>query len=299
MTVVLVVVGVMVAGLALRDVLHEILHPSGSGSISQRIMRAGWALFRWIGGRWPGALPLAGPVIFVTVLVVWALMLAIGWALVYWPFLPESFRFASPLAPAAQDGFDDALYLSLTALATLGFGDITATTPWLRVLSTIQGLVGFALLTAGMSWILSLYPVLTRRRAFASRVIMLDDASRRTGIDVAGRDAGDATRVLDELAAQLCVLRADLMLSPLSYYFHDNEPGVALPLALPMLLCTADLARDSDSPSVRHAAASLAGTIDAFAELVGSAHLDMRRAGTVAVLSAYAQHHPYRPPPSS
>lgn len=294
MTVVLVATGAALAGLALRDVLHELFHPAGSGAISRQVMRAGWRLFRWIGSPRPSALLLAGPVILVVVLAVWALMLAVGWALIYWPFLPGEFRFASPLVPSTQDGFDDALYVSLVALSTLGFGDVTPTASWLRVVATAQGLVGFALLTAGISWILTLYPVLTRRRAFASRILVLDAASRRTGVRVAERDPADAARLLDDVSAQLTVLRADLMLSPISYYFHDSEPGVALPRALPLALHVADEAGRSDSASVRHAAASLTGALDAFAALVGSAHLGVHDAPTAAILVAYEREHPYR-----
>ena len=294
MTPVLVVAGVTLAGLALRDILHELFHPGGSGTISRQIMRAVWRLFRWIGARRPSALPLAGPVTLVTVLICWALMLAVGWALVYWPFLPDAFRLASPLTPSTQDGFDDALYVSLVSLSTLGFGDVTPIPAWLRIVATVEGLVGFALLTAGISWILMLYPVLTRRRAFASRVLVLDEARRRTSVSIAGREPTDAARLLDDLTAQLTVLRADLMLSPISYYFHDNDPSVALSRALPLVLRTAGTFDQSGSASARHAAAALAGAADAFAALVAAAHLGMAGQPTGAILTAYQREHPHR-----
>ena len=294
MTLVLVAAGVALAGLGLRDILHELFHPGGSGAISRQVMRALWRLFRWIGARRPSALLLAGPVTLVAVLTLWALMLAVGWALVYWPFMPDDFRFASPLAPAGHDGFWDAMYVSLVALSTLGFGDVTPTAGWLRVAATVEGFVGFALLTAGISWILMLYPVLTRRRAFANRVLLLDDASRRTGVGMAERERTDAVRLLDDLTAQLTVLRADLMLSPISYYFHDNEPSVALARALPRLTDTAAAFADSLHPSLRHGAAALQGAVDGYAALIGSAHLGMEGAATGVILTAYAREHPHR-----
>lgn len=294
MTWILVAFGVVLAGLSLRDILHELFHPGGSGAISRRIMRTLWRLLRWVSAWWPSALPLAGPVIFVAVLAAWALLLAVGWAFIYWPFLPGGFRYASPLVPTQQAGFDDALYVSLTALSTLGFGDITPTTPWLRLIATAQALVGFSLLTAGISWIVMLYPVLTRRRAFANRVFVLDQASQRAGVALAEREPTDAARLLDDLAVQLTVLRADLMLSPISYYFHDNQPDVALPRALPRALHAADAAGRSESPAVRHAAAAVAGAIDGLAALVGSTFVGMTGATTEAILAAYEREHPHR-----
>lgn len=297
MTAVLVTAGIVLAGMALRDVLHELFHPGGSGNIAGWVMRATWRVFRWIGTRRRSVLPLAGPVALVAVLMTWASMVAIGWALVYWPFLPSEFRFASPLVPAAQDGFDDALYASLTALTTLGFGDITPTKAWLRVAATLEGLVGFALLTAGISWILMLYPVLTRRRAFANRVLVLHDAGERSGTGLAEREPLEAARLLDDLTAQLIVVRIDLMLSPISYYFHDNDASVALPRALPHLLGTVEVVGQSESPSVRHAAATLDCALAELATLIGTAHLGMARASTTDVLDAYEREHPHQQHP--
>lgn len=156
MTAGVVAAGIILVALSLRDILHELFHPGGSGGIARRLMSGMWRVFRRIGRRWPSALLLAGPIILVAVLTVWALMLGVGWALVYWPFLPDEFRFASPLIPSEHHRFADALYVSLVALSTLGFGDITPTNAWLRIAATAEGFIGFGLLTAGISWILML-----------------------------------------------------------------------------------------------------------------------------------------------
>lgn len=294
MTAVTVGAGLALVAIALRDVLHELFHPGGSGAIASRVMRGLWRIFRWLGGRWPSSLLLAGPIILVAVLTAWGLMLAFGWALVYWPFLPDEFRFASPLTPAGQDSFADALYMSLVALSTLGFGDVTPTIAWLRVATTAEAFIGFGLLTAGISWILMLYPVLTRRRAFANLVLVLDEADMGEATIVEQREPADAARLLDDLTARLTVLRTDLMLSPISYYFHDNEPSVALPRALPRVLDAAEQAIHSGGRSVRHAAVALRAAIDGFAATVGSGHLDMKGEKTATILAAYTREHPHR-----
>ena len=292
MTIVATSAGVVLIGLALRDLLHQLLHPSGSGALSRWVMHGLWRVLRALGPQNHWLLGVAGPVILVAVLVTWTLLLVTGWALVYWPRLPDQFRFASPLSPATHGGFDDAVYVSLVSLATLGFGDITATTAWLRFATAVEALVGFALLTVGISWVLLLYPVLTRRRALAQCVTLVGEAERRTGVRVTDRDAAAASRLLDQLAADVTTARVDLMLSPISYYFHDPERSVSLAAALPRLAELADAPSDDASPSVRHGAAMLRGAVDAFAALVGAAHLGLKGAPTGAVLQAYARDHP-------
>ena len=57
------------------------------------------------------------------------------------------------------------VYVSMVAVATLGLGDILSATPLLRIVVPLEALVGFVLLTAGISWVLQPYPELIRRRA--------------------------------------------------------------------------------------------------------------------------------------
>ncbi|HEX6535239.1 MAG TPA: potassium channel family protein [Gemmatimonadaceae bacterium] len=282
--------GVSIIVVVLRDVLHELFHPSGTGTIARTLMHAFWRVFRALGRRHRSVLGLAGPVILVGVLAAWTLLLAVGWALVYWPGLPDEFRFSSPLAPATQAGFGTALYVSLLSLSTLGFGDVTPTSPALRLGATLEGFVGFALLTAGISWILMLYPVLRRRHALAQRIVLHGAAARRTGIGIMERDPAEVSRVLDELAASLITARVDLMLSSISYYFRDPERGVSLPASLPELMRIADVPDDAN-PTVRYSAVVLRVAIDAFADLVGAKYLGLRKAPTMAILSAYADDH--------
>jgi hypothetical protein len=106
-------------------------------------------------------------------------LLLVGWALVYAPRMPEAFLYASGLDEERQGGLLDGLYLSFVAQTTLGYGDIAPREDWLRRLAPMQALLGFALLTAGVSWVLSIYPALARRRALARQVRGMLEAQRR------------------------------------------------------------------------------------------------------------------------
>jgi uncharacterized membrane protein len=78
-------------------------------------------------------------------------LLVIGWALLYWVHLPSTFLLASGLDPKTHSGFNDALYLSLSTLTTLGCEDITPTSEWLRVVTLLEAMVGFEISTVSLS----------------------------------------------------------------------------------------------------------------------------------------------------
>ncbi|WP_455403051.1 potassium channel family protein, partial [Streptomyces bambusae] len=153
----------------MRDVFHTLWHPTRHGGLSRLIMTGCWRLSgRLAGGR--RASGLAGPLAMVTVVATWALTVVVGWALVYWPHMPDGFTYTAGLRPAEHAEFLDALYVSLVHVSTLGLGDIAPGEGWLRVLAPVEALVGFVLLTATVSWTLGIYPALARRRALALRL---------------------------------------------------------------------------------------------------------------------------------
>lgn len=282
--------------LTLRDVFHEIFHPSGTGSASGALSRATWRLFRRLAGWHPGALALTGPVAVVAIVACWAASLALGWALVYWPYLPERFLLQTGLDPQAQGGFLDALYLSLVTLSTLGYGDIVPTAGLFRVLAPLETLIGFGLLTAGLTWVLQIYPALTRRRSLAQQVAVLHDAEAESGSDVLEAHPETAEQVFRDLAAQVLTVRGDLQQFYVTYFFHNTDENSSLAAALPYLARLADSGADPDQPPrVRLGSAIMRRSLDDFAATVGPRFLDLSSASTEEVLEAYARNHRRRP----
>lgn len=284
-------IGALLVGLAARDIFHELFHPGGSGSISQRLQRALWGGFRHVGRCRRRVLRLAGPLIFLAVVAAWGLLLALGWTFVFWPYLPEHFRFASPLEPSAEQGFGTALYVSLLALTTLGFGDITPTHPVLRVLANLEATLGFALVTAAVSWLLSIYPVLSRRRALAHRVSLLHIVRERSGRRVIGLDPALALPLMGELTTALAQVRVDLMQSGISYYFHDQEDA-SLAVTLPLVANMAeDGVQEGRAEAVRFAAMGLREAVRSYLDVVRREHLRRPEERLEATLGAYAADH--------
>lgn len=287
----------IVAGL--RDLVHVLFHPAGSGILSRGIMRALWRVLRRIAARRPRVLAIAGPAIFLSVVTTWTALLALGWAFVFWPFLPHGFRFASGLDAAAGGGFEDALYVSLVSLATLGFGDVTPTLPWLRVAATLEAGVGFVLLTAGISWILSLYPVLRRRRAFAHDLALARAAHEHHDVAPDALPSSEAGALLSRWTERLTAIRADLVQSPISYYFHDPSDDASLPALLPYARVIAAASQGAERPpSVRFHGARLERAVGDYLQEIGASFLPTRqRPGddAQALLEGYAADHCRKP----
>lgn len=216
--------GALLVLVILRDVFHTLWHPTRHGGLSRLVMRTVWRLSAHRGSRGRPA-GLAGPLGMVVVVAVWALTVALGWGLVYWPHMPDDFTYASGLPPDQHAGPVDALYVSLVTLATLGLGDIAPATGWLRVLAPMEALVGFVLLSATVAWILGVYPALARRRTLALRLSHL----RRGATTTRSLDSGGGAAVLDGLASALATVTVDFMQYAESYYFHDADENTALP----------------------------------------------------------------------
>jgi hypothetical protein len=268
---------------ALRDIFHELFHPAGRGSMSGALMRVVWLLFRRAALQRPGALALADPAALVAVIAGWAALLAVGWALIYWPFLPEGFLLATGLDPSTQGGFLSALYLSLVTLATLGYGDIAPTDGLLRLLAPLEALVGFGLLTASITWVLSIYPALSRRRTLAHEILLLRDAQPET--EAAGA-------LIGELLSRLTAVRSDFLQYPIVYYFHSTDENESLATALPYVIRQAKEVGDSNVPGdVRLRSAMLRAAVDDLAATLGAQFLGLPSAPTETTLAAYARDH--------
>lgn len=296
MTLLLSLLGAGLLLFALRDIFDTLFHPSGKGMLSRALPRLLWHGVRRIGVRYPLAQELCGPVTLLSVIVSWATLLAVGWTLVFWPHLAEGFVLASEPNSSAHGGFVDALYLSLVTLTTLGYGDITPTTGWLKVLVPLEAMVGFGLLSASLSWVVSLYPVFSRHRSLAHEVSLVRKAEGETGIGMAQMDALAAEQMLGSITTQLIAVQTDLIHFPISYYFRSSNERFELSAAMPCLLRLAQEGYGMNcAPGVRLRASMLRGAIEDFSATIGARFLDLPSASSEKVLAAYARDNLHTP----
>ncbi|WP_040340133.1 potassium channel family protein [Candidatus Blastococcus massiliensis] len=281
--------GVLVVLVALRDIFHTLWHPSGRGSISSRVMRAVWWVGRHLRKR-GGAGVQTGPVALGAVILAWIVLLVTGGALVYGPHLPEGFVFQSGLDVSERSEVLDAVYLSTVTLATLGFGDVVPVSGWLRIAVPVQALIGFALLTASVTWVLQVYPALIRRRAFAVRLAQLRAVPAEELLH--DPDSSVAAPLLESLAGTLAQVRVDVTQYTETFYFRDGDEEAALPAMLGVAAGLAHAGHSAPRRDVRIAAGLLQAAIDDFAHVLDEQFLHVG-GSTDEVLAAYARAHDY------
>ena len=288
-TILLTLAGAAMIALALRDIFDALLHPEGRGTLAAAITRSIWLLSRR-GGSHHRVFLLAGPLALGGVILSWALLLAIGWALVYLPHMPDGFRFAE--GTGGSGDLVDALHVSLVTLTTIGFGDVIPQAGWLRLALPLEALLGFGLLSATVSWLLLIYPVLARRRSLAYEISLLRKAQYEAGLPVEQLPPDTAARIYAELTSRLVAVERDLVHFPVAYYFAERDERFSLPAVAPYLL---ELARRGASKAmpepVRVHALLLLEAIDDLAATTAARFHGVDAGSAEGVLRAYARDH--------
>lgn len=162
------VLGASLLLLVAYDVFQTILHARGrTGPISEVINRTTWNVMRWIAGRFAPpmrhkVLNLVGPTLLPMLIVIGVTMLIVGYALIYYPHLPDEFQIDDAIKDLPR--WDNALYFSGVSLLTVGYGDITPITISMRTVALFEGASGFALISLAISYVVTVYRSLERKR---------------------------------------------------------------------------------------------------------------------------------------
>ncbi|MBU1802547.1 potassium channel family protein [Nocardioides sp.] len=283
----LTISGALLIVVALRDIFHTLWHPGGFGILTRTVFALTWRASKVRRG---GARPsvIAGPLGILLTLGMWTSLVVIGFALIYLPRLADDFNFSSSLQPGQSSNLSFALYVSFVAVTTLGLGDVTPATPELRLVVPVEALLGFLLLTAGISWILQLYPALNRRRALARRL----SSMRRQQVDqiVETGQACVAAQQLEAVRDELATVEMDLRQYAESYYFREDRADISLAATLPYVEQLVDAGKRSASPDVQVAAAALGDGLDEILQLLRDQYLPKAR-GSESTFAALIDDH--------
>ena len=273
--------GAIIVILALREIFKDLFDPTARGSLSSFVPRALTRLLR----RRPSLLPAAGPVALIMIIGCWVGLLALGFALIYWPSFPQDFRIDSGKTPAQEHGFLPVLYFAFEIIGDLGLGDFTPQRGWMRMLVTVQALIGLGLVTASISWIVLLYPALARMRTLARRTGLLITAAQETGVDVV---TNGGEHLLNQLALDVIRTRVDLIHFPIIFYFFSSHKLSSLAHAIPQLVDFAERAsKAKDADAVRLGGALLRTALDDLAVVLGDRFVQAGSRDTEAVFRAW------------
>ena len=281
-----IIAGVVLIGTSCHDVFHTLFHPAGRGALSDRMSRWIWRGVRALAKRRRDIITLGGPIIFLAIVSTWALLIIFGFALIYWANL-NFFAVVPGMDPSRPKTFFDAFNISIGSLITIA-GDYNSNSKLMRLLMGAQAVIGFGLLTAAVSWLLSIYPVLEQRRSLAHRSTLLHAAEERAGASVFDFPCSDLSALLLTITEEVTTLRNSMSQFPVSYYFHGGEKETALPGILEYIRGIGEKATRSHDPSVRITGTMLSGAIIDYVELLAEVYLRMPSDDVPAVLRAYA-----------
>jgi hypothetical protein len=203
--------------------------------------------------------------------------------------LPTAFTFDPGLVPASYGSFLAALDISLSSLMSLSIGAYSKSL-LIQCMLGIECVIGFGLLTAAVSWLLSIYPVFEHRKSLAHEATLLHFAEA-TGVrrleDIAD---SDLHQLLEGFAAQLITCRNELSQFPITYYFHEDETETALAGVLPYL---ADIAAQNvnRSGAAGLSATVLGGAVDDYLKLIARSFLHRPFTSRDDILRAFATDH--------
>jgi hypothetical protein len=282
----MIIGSLFIAG-SLLDIFQTLFHPAGRGALSDWTAKTVWRIFRRAACYRRGILTYAGPFSILCTIVSWAALTWFGFALIYLPLLEAGFSYDAGVAAVRNGGLLEALNLSVGTLITLSQG-ATPKLPYLRLLCGFEAIVGFGLLTASVSWLLSIYPVLESRRSLAERATLLHNAERETAVDIIN-ETRHAPDWLLGFASDLANLRNQMAQFPIVYYFHFGEKQTALSGVLAYILDVADHAAQSQEPPMRLAGTALGGAVHNFLNLLATDFLRISSEDKWEVLRAYAR----------
>ncbi len=263
MNILAIIVGVILIFLVIQDSFESIVLPrrvSRRFRLSRMFYTSTWMLWSSIGRKMHSGnrrefyLSYYGPLSLILMLVVWALVLVLSFALIQWGL-------SSPLnAPEKDVTFGTYLYMSGTSFVTLGLGDVTPMSGLGRFLVFAEAGFGFGLLALIIGYIPVIYQAFSRREISIS---LLDAraGSPSSATELLRRSYRD--RKIEELVQFMREWErwcAELLESHLSYpvltYYRSQHERQSWLAALTTILDTGALLivgfEDISAPTIRY-----------------------------------------------
>jgi hypothetical protein len=238
--------------------------------------RFAWHVWRALVGRLrqrkrrDNLLGYFGPLSLLFLLLSWAALLIVAFALLHWAW-------GTRLTGTVTPGFASALYFSGTTFMTLGLGDLTPVSTFSRILAVWEAGTGFGFLAIVIGYLPVIYQAFSRRE---TNISLLDarGGSPPSAVEMLHRYA--ETRALGQIDILLHEFEhwsAELLESHISYpvlaYFrsqHNNESWLAALTAI-LDLCALLIVGVEGAPShqaqltfamARHAAVDMSQVLN-------------------------------------
>lgn len=246
------IVGVILIVMVVVDALWTTVAAAGAGPLTRRLSRGLWSLALAGHRRTNGhrLLAVMGPVILMSAIVLWILMLWAGYLLVF-GLEYNAVVSASTNEPA---GVWERIYFTGFTISTLGMGDYVPQGAGWHFLAAFASLNGLFLATLSITYLVSVLSAVAAKRQIAS---MIADVGKTpsTILERAWNDAGDfkLENVLTQLTPMLELHAQRHLAYPVLHYYHTRHERAAIAPRLAALdealwVITADAERRGAEP---------------------------------------------------
>lgn len=266
--------GLLIIGVTAIYVFFTVFYPrTGKSVISLRVCQSVWAVFRWCSRRSSSGnkalLAYCGPCLLVVVVSIWVAAFTVGFALLFWPALGNGIQASQGDTPT---DFATAFYYSGFTLTTLGVGDLIPKSGLWRLVSVTEAAVGFSVITASLTYLMSVYNALTRRNTFALSLYYCSTEPKNTAsMLVALQGQGQfepALSQLKDISRDLLFLLEAHHDYPILHFFRFEEVHYSLGRISFVCLDLVTLIKTALDPQVYQPLLTASATI----ELENSAH---------------------------
>jgi hypothetical protein len=269
------VVGALLILMVLWEAFETIVYPrrvSRRFRLTRLFYRATWLLWRLVahlrpaGERRESFLSVYGPVSLLALLLLWAVLMVLGFALLHWGGGSQL------VAPRGVTGFPADLYYSGATLFTLTLGDMTPASKLGRVFTVLEAGTGIGLLAMVIGYLPSLSQAFTRRETNVTSLDARAGSPPSAGELLLRHKGPDGEEALVQQLGFWEHWAAELMETHVSFpvlaYYRSQHEGQSWVAALTMILdvCALILAGIEPGPTrpartafamARHAAIDL------------------------------------------
>jgi len=232
MNYIFLVVGILLLALVIVDLIWTSLWvDGGAGPLTKQITNLIWNILRRIDKNSSGILRLSGPLILISILLIWVVILWLAWTFIFASFI------GGVVNTARKDAITmiDYLYYAGYVLFTLGNGEITPTNGTVQLLTSIASASGMLNLTLAVSYIFSTLDGVVKRRSFASSISGMASSS----VDLVkrswdGEKFHDSDIIFHSLAEQLSEIAFEQKAYPLLNYYHTSNKEHSITYTLPI-----------------------------------------------------------------
>lgn len=192
----------------------------GAGPLTSRVMKGTWRTFRKVGSHHSRFLSLSGPLILGFSLLVWTVLLWIGWTFIFAGTENALIDTQNP----GPISWIERFYFTGYTIFTLGNGDFVLRDGIWQIATVFATASGMLFVTMSVTYVLSVLDAVTQKRSFASSVSGLgtqSDVIVRTSWDEGEFQGLDLP--LNSFISELSTLTTNHKAYPILHYFHSEQ----------------------------------------------------------------------------